>query len=290
MSIHLNRFALALLAAALFISTAWEHAGIAADKKPAAPREIDIRVAQHKAWDNTPERVRAILASAAQELWVYFPDRSLKPILVEPNGGPIVLFERGSSGEYRVQLDTGANLWSQWVFQFSHEFGHILSNYDSVRHKNKWFEETICETASLFVLQRLADTWSKDPAPANWKKFAPSHRSYAEDRITKARLPKGMTLAQWFAVNEKDLARTGVDRERNTTVATVLLPLFQESPAHWEAIGFLAKAKRGHMESFPEYLKAWQGHCTEKHRPFVAAIARQFAIDLDKVTLPPPKE
>ena len=40
---------------------------------------------------------------------MYFPKRSLKPILVEPLGGPITLFDRGRNGEYRVRLDTGDN-------------------------------------------------------------------------------------------------------------------------------------------------------------------------------------
>ena len=63
----------------------------------------------------------------------------------------------------------------------------------------------------------------------------------------------------------------------------------KESPEHWEAIASLARAKKGHGESFPEFLKAWQGQCPEKHRPFVAALARRFGLDLDKVKLIPPK-
>ncbi len=261
-------------------------------KKAEAPkrRELDIRPVEHKACGNNKDNVRAVLASAANELWVYFPDRSLQPILVEPLGGPITLYDRGRNGEYRVRLDTGDNLWAQWSFQFAHEFGHILSSYDEVRHRNKWFEETVCEVASLFVLRRLADTWGKEPSPGHWKRYAPALRKYAEDRIGKAGLPEGQTLAKWYEANDRQLRRTGEDRERNTLVAVQLLPLFQKSPEHWEAITWLAKAKKGHGETLAEYLKAWQANCPEKHKPFVADIAAKFGIDLGTVKLSPPTE
>ncbi|MBY0524121.1 MAG: hypothetical protein K2R98_12020 [Gemmataceae bacterium] len=272
---------LAMLAVSLATSL-----GPAADEKKAdapKPRELDIRPVTHDAWGNSKETVRDILVSTANELWVYFPKRSLNPILVEPVGGPISLYDRGRNGEYRVRLDTGDNLWSQWAYQFAHEFGHILSSYDEVAHQNKWFEETVCEVASLFVLRRMAETWSKDPSPASWKRYAPAHRKYAEARIGKAKLPDGMTLPQWYEANARHLVRTGEDRDRNTLVAVQLLPVFEKTPEHWEAIAWLPKAKKGHSESLPDFLKAWQTACPEKHRAFVAAIAAKFGMDLEKV-------
>jgi hypothetical protein len=278
----LHRMAL-LAVLTIIIADAWPaHA----DEKKADPpkrQELDIRPVSQDAWGNNKEYVRAVLASGADTLWVHFPGRPLPPILVEPQGGPITLYDRGRNGEYRVRLDTADNLWAQWTFQFAHEFGHILSNYDEVRHQNKWFEETICEVSSLYVLRKLADTWARDPSPPNWKRYAPALRKYAEDRIRKATLPEGQTLAQWYEANARQLTRTGEDRDRNTVVAVQLLPLFEKSPDHWEAITWLAKAKKGHGESLAEFLKAWQAQCPAKHRAFVAAVADMFAINLDKV-------
>jgi hypothetical protein len=273
----------AWLTCVLTIVALVSHAS-AADRKAAAPKrqELDIRPVAHDAWGNNKDAVRAILASAGNELWVYFPGRSLKPILVEPLGGPITLYDRGRDGEYRMHLDTGDNLWSQWAYQFAHELAHILSNYDEVAHQNRWFEETVCEVASLFVLRRLADTWAGDPSPGPWKRYAPAFRKYAEGRIAGARLPEGKTLPQWYEIHARHLAKTGYDREKNTLVAVQLLPLFEKAPEHWEAITWLAKAKKGHSESLPDFLKAWQTHCPEKHRAFVAAIAQKLGIDLAK--------
>lgn len=281
-----------LVAAFLVALTTAPPTSGTAEKQAPDPKAtaLDIRPAEHAAWGNSKEHVRAILVSTANELWVYFPRRSLKPILVEPLGGPITLFDRGRDGEYRVRLDTGDNLWSQWAYQFAHEFAHILSNYDEVSHSNKWFEESICEVASLFVLRRLADTWSNDPSSDSWKRYAPGFRKYAEGRIGKAKLPKGMTLARWYEANARQLAKTGYDRDKNSLVAVQLLPFFEKSPTHWEAVTWLAKAKKGHSESFADFLKAWEMQASEKHRPFIAAIAENFAIDLDKIKLPLDKE
>ncbi len=267
------------LLAALLVFAGTAPAIRAEDRPGARPRPLDIRPVEHAAWGNRKENVQAILVSAANELWRHFPDRSLKPILIEPRGGPITLFDRGPHGEYQVRLSTGDNLWSQWVFQFTHEFGHILSNYDTVSHQNKWFEETVCEVASLFVLRCLADTWRESNSPS-WKRYAPAFRKYAEDRIRQAQLPLGQTLPRWYEEHARRLAKTGYDREKNTLVAVQLLPLFEKSPRHWAAITYLARAKKGHSETLPDYLKAWQAHCPEAHRAFVAEVAGKFGIDL----------
>jgi len=103
--------------------------------------------------------VEKVLHSAAVALWPYFAGRTLKPILVEPKGGPITLYRRGPNGEYLVRLNTGDRHWAQHAYQFAHEFGHILANYDEHERRNKWFEESVCEMASLFVLRRMSETW-----------------------------------------------------------------------------------------------------------------------------------
>jgi len=263
--------------------------GPIAAAEPAA-REVDIRPIAHAAWGNRPERVQAILQSAAQEVDRHFGTPLTKPILVEPLGGPITLFDRGPGGEYRVRLDTGDNLWAQWVYQFAHEFGHIRSSFDAVSHQNKWFEETICEVASLYVLRRLAVDWGRDGKPDAWKRYAPALRKYVEARIAKAQLAEDVAFVKWYAAHARDLHRNGYDRDKNNIVAVQLLPLFEKAPEHWAAIWFLAKAKKGHAETLPEFLKAWQAHSPEKHRQFIGEVAQRFDIDLARVTLTPAKE
>ena len=164
----------------------------AADWLPAAGRECGAgRIADKGAGvGHQPRRgavahsedVRRVLQSTAEQFWPYFPDRTLPPILVEPQGGPIVLFQRRPQGEYQVRLNTGNMLWAQHAFQFAHEFTHILCNYDATPHRNKWFEESLCELGSLFALRRMAEVWTVQPPYPNWKSYAKALGDYAGER------------------------------------------------------------------------------------------------------------
>ena len=158
---------------------------------PTGPRRLIIRPAPKAPWDASLRDVEKVLYSAADELWRYFPERSLPPLLVEPKGGPIVLFRRGPEGEYYVRLNTGNTYWSQYAFQFAHEFGHVLCGYREGERCNKWFEESLCETASLFALRGMSLTWKSDPPYPNWKSYAPALRDYAKSGWTARRCPRG---------------------------------------------------------------------------------------------------
>jgi hypothetical protein len=242
--------------------------------------KLTIRPLDEKAWKCGIADVEKVLYSSAGELWRYFPERQLPVIEVRAKGGPIVLYERGPKGEIRVRLDTGENLWAQMAYQFAHEFTHILCCYDEKHRETKWFEESLCELASLFALHRMAETWKTRPPYSNWKSYAPSLAKYADERIAKAKLPEGKTLAQWYAENAEALRKDATDRPRNCIVAGVLLPLFENQPEAWAAVEYLNTEPFPGPYTFAEYLKAWQGHSPEKLRPFVARIGKEFGVEL----------
>jgi hypothetical protein len=239
--------------------------------------ELDIRPNPKADWQADPENVKVVLESAAQTLMRHFPERKLAPIVVEPRGGPIVLYERGPEGEYRVRLDTGETYWSQYAFQFAHEMGHILSDYREHPHRNKWFEEAICETASLYALREMAKTWKTDAPYDNWRGYAPSLAAYAQERIDSAQLPQGKSLAAWFADHKADLYTSSTNRELNLIVAAQLLPLFEAEPPRWEAIGWLNAADSTKSQTLAEYLADWERSSPERHRAFIRQIAARFA-------------
>jgi hypothetical protein len=214
-------------------------------------------------------------------LWAYFPASTLPPILVEPQGGPVVLYRHGPNGEYLVRLNTGDRLWAQHAFQFAHEFAHILANYDQHERCNKWFEESLCELASLFVLRRMAETWKLRPPYANWRDYAPALAAYADDRLRSARLPAGQTLDQWYRENEPRLRQEPCLREKNTVVAAALLPQFEKQPQSWEAITWLNDGTAHGARTFARYLGDWHARVPEKHRPLVRQLAREFGIEIE---------
>ena len=250
-----------------------------AQEKAAASKPLDIRPAE-KGWGVDGEVPKRVLDAAASELWKFFPDRELKPILVEPTGGPITLFARGPKGEFQVKLATGDTYWAQYTFQFAHEFCHILCGYDEDPHRHKWLEETFCEIASLFVLRRSAETWKTKPPYAHWKDYAKSLAAYADERIKASPLPAGKTLADWRRDHADALAKNATDRAKNNVAAVQLLPLFEKEPEQWASVAWLNTEKLDEATTFEQYLSAWHKNCPEKHRGFVKKIAKALAIEI----------
>lgn len=57
---------------------------------------------------------------------------------------------------------TSLNHWAQYIYQLSHELTHYVirqykENKDSII---KWFEETLCEAMSLYILRQSSVKWS----------------------------------------------------------------------------------------------------------------------------------
>ncbi len=231
-------------------------------------------------WKADIQDVQHVLTSAAAELWRYFPERSLPPIIVAPQGGPIVWHRRGLNGEHYVQLGTGGAFWNQYAYQFAHEFCHILCGYRDDDQSNKWLEESLCELASIFAMRRMAETWAKTPPYPNWRDFAPTHRRYADERLKLGALPPDTTFAAWFGQNEAAMRKEPCLREKNSFVAAALLPLFEKQPEHWAAVTWLNAKPVREPRSLEQHLAAWRANCPEKHRPFITEIATVFGISL----------
>jgi len=53
------------------------------------------------------------------------------------------------------------------------------------------------------------------------------------------RLPAGVNLGDWLHVNEPCLRVNPLQRTLNDLVAVELLPLFQETPEHWQAVRYM---------------------------------------------------
>jgi len=247
------------------------------EKSPLQP--LDIRV-DDESWGQGQRDIQRVCQSAAMELWRSFPGRRLPPIIVSrSHDGPIVLTRRLENGEYQVRLDSQGTYWCQFAYQFAHEFCHIMCNYDEDEHANKWFEESLCEMASLYVLRRMSESWKTSPPYPNWKDYAPHLKSYADNRIKDSRLPPDITLAQWYGENAAQLYAGATQREKNQIVATALLPLVEEEPGRWEAVAYLNATKGFKNQSFKEYLQGWEYFVPRQHKPFVRRIATMLDAD-----------
>jgi len=225
-------------------------------------------------WKGASEAdVREVCLSAANSIWPNAYDRQLKRIDVTNDaGGPIVYFKRGTEGAYRVKLDTGETYWSQYAFQFAHEFCHILCHYREGDRANLWFEETLCEMASLYALREMGKSWETDPPYSNWKGYRHKLTAYAQDRIDKHQLADDVDVAVWLKENLPELRKNPTDRDKNSAVAIELLPIFEADPEAWGALAFLNKNRDKGAIPFADHLRLWEAECPEPYRKHVRAI------------------
>lgn len=247
----------------------------------AAPAQ-EIRVREGQWGDASTADIRKVLESTAAVLLRHFPGRTLAPIEVSRGmESPITLYKKGPKGETLIRLNVEGTHWAQFAFQFAHEMGHVLCRHDEHESKeNKWFEEMLCEVASIFALRRMGEEWRERPPYPNWKDYAKSLTAYADDRLRKAALPKGRTLAEWFPSVEPAMRANAELRENNTKVAAALLPLFEEEPGRWETVGSLPPGKSMEPRTLLQYLADWREAAPGKHRPFIKTLARQFGLEL----------
>ena len=209
--------------------------------------------------------VQAVLNSASEELLDAFgrpPDASIRVGWWSQD--PRVFDDHRP---YEIRINVRDTYWSQYVYQFSHELCHVMTNFDRYKeHRHKWFEESLCELASLFVLHRLAEAWVENPPPDihGASEFAPHHGTYAERIEEKYRLPPGCDLPGWLAANIEAMEADPYRRERNGAVAITLLDRFRDEPSLWVDCGWLNHWDVHTDVTFPDYLESWIA-CLHRH-------------------------
>lgn len=233
------------------------------------------------------ESIETVLYSVADELLSRLPKNLSVPIVVtHTDKNPVALYERGPNGEYQIRLHAKGENWHLYVYEFAHELCHILSNYEEnaapgTSRYNQWFEETLCETASLFVLKNLAETWEEAPPEPQWAEASKKLRRFFDHLLTEGhrQLPPHTPLVSWLNDNEDRLREDPYLRDKNEVVANLLLPLFQESPQNWEALHYLNLDPNDARDSLSEYLRHWYQNAPLGHKRFVAGILALFKLD-----------
>lgn len=226
--------------------------------------------------------IHQVLNSATRQIWPHAHQERLHSIKVDRSRtGPIVLFRRGTKEEYLVRLDTKGKFWCQYAFQFAHEFGHIICGYKRGNRSNLWFEETLCETVSLFTLQGMTEEWRISPPFPAWETYGKEFAKYAQNRIKKYRWTDNQSLAQWYTQNRDNLEQDPANRVRNVRLAGQLLPFFKEDPSLWGACAFINEDKSDQKRSFSTYLRDWKKNSpVMTYKKFVSQLALKFGIIL----------
>jgi hypothetical protein len=206
--------------------------------------------------------------------------RAYAPFLIQNDvSGPITLYRRGENGEYIIRVNTRDRAWAQLAFQFAHELCHVLCNYRDAHNPQLWFEETLCECASLFALRRMAQIWKTKPPYPNWKPYSSALADYAAERLAvhNTELESAQEI---FERNRDKLEESGTNREINNRLAAKLLPLFEAEPDGWESLQYLNKGQPDENLDFEVYLRRWHRRAPDSQKKFVEKVAGVFGFNL----------
>ena len=192
-----------------------------------------------------------------------FGRRLLAPIEFRQESPPRILY-RLKDGHRVIQLNTSGTEYRQYTYQFAHELGHMLTNFhlsEGVR-KFQWFEETLAELASYYVLSEFV----KQPPSIGgytgqqWQNYLKANYTRLEKELKKSQgLAIDDPIAPWFPRNEHRLMNDSTMRDINWWMAWHMYPYFKHSPeVFWQACGQLNTWDIEHNENFKEYLDSWE--------------------------------
>ena len=254
-----------------------------------APDRLVIRVVGEN-WGNVDRQdIEAALYSVADALTPASGGRARTVVVAPTSQAPAVLYDHGEGGEYLVQLRARDANWNLYVYEFAHEYCHIVANYDrrTGSGRNQWFEESLCETASLYALKTLAETWQAAPPSKGTAAGSRQLRWFydllmAEDH---RHLPAA-GFGTWLRDNEDELRHDPYRRRLNEVVAARLLPLF-ENRGSWQALASLNLDPSDGDCDFDAYLDHWYGSAPVAEKAIVAAIRHALRRESAALVLAP---
>jgi len=146
---------------------------------------------------------------------------------------------------------------SQYIYQYAHELGHVLSNHEDRKlQRFAWFEETLSELASLHALR------------------ANGRHGYANSRIGEHAAMRAEIneydatgrVSDWYAYAIVQLGQNSTIRELNGAIACELLPHFEADPKLWASVTHINKWN-GRNDDFRSYLDNWRQRLVSRGLP-----------------------
>ena len=233
-------------------------------------------------WGNVKTaEIKAVLASTVSVLLPLSPVLKNKKIKVYSGEfSPKLYYDQNHNGQYLIKLSAKNRYWCQYAFQFSHELGHLICNTKRGSTKNNWFEETLCEAASLYVLEELSKVWTTTPPYWNWRSYGKEFEKYRKERIKQSAYPTNFQISSWWKQNRKLLSQNSNLRKYNLWMAIQLLNLIEKNPkTAWSACEWLNHFKSDQNIKFESYLKNWELACLKREqKQFVQKVADLFGI------------
>jgi len=238
-------------------------------------------------WGETPlHELAEVLRATAETMLDGVPDELLADIRVSVFSwkllpGDIEYGGRAyTSGKvFNVFLKPYSRDWRRYVNVFAHELCHVLDANSSTEEKFRWFEETLCQTASLYSMKQLAERWSKSSHPGrhSYSAYLFEYFRFLYDQPHR-KLKPGRSLAGWFQSYGQSLESRWEDYSKNDLMARRLLPFFDSFQGSWQTLTYLNKIK--HAVDFQDYLRRWRKLVPHEQKAFVESLAMSFGYSI----------
>jgi len=205
---------------------------------------------------------------------------------------------------YEITISAFGAYWCRHVYEFSHEMCHVMINsrkiadyQNSWAYKHSWFDETICEMGSLYVLHKLSDDLANHQNHSMSFTFEPPliPALVFKNHVKNIRIKRpfsGKNPVQWFQKNKHVMENAtltmqkialggGVpenlyERKLQSNFASAILPYFLKEPTLWRELGKLNLWNMISNQEFQDYLNDWEDTCrTQNIDPKVPSILRQ---------------
>lgn len=147
---------------------------------------------------------------------------------------------------HQIYLNIQENYWCQWIYQFAHEYCHHLINgkFTGETTGLTWFEESICELASMFQLSLFYSSWSQSHEEYQTH-YAPSLRDYLDALLSEnPRLLSSASHPGWLQSWDSTLSGPESHQDYYNVIATKMFPLFVEHPYLWKIILHLGDSRQ----------------------------------------------
>lgn len=165
----------------------------------------------------------------------------------------------GNASEHKIHLSSEGLVWDKHTYQFAHEYCHHLINIELIGNRIGafWFEETICELASLYCLAKNAQLWKTNPPNPGLVYYASAFSDYYNKTINRKEVPKSiLSVSDFIKENILELEKPEYERGMYTYIAKGIIDIFINYPSLWNIILFFNKTnyQSEHYNGFDSFL------------------------------------
>ena len=250
--------------------------------------DLDITVKYNRGWGDAPtSNIKKLCENVLLHFQEQFReehkiDGKLK--IVYRAEGPIAFYRSyfgGAADEYQVGLTVTDTYWAQFSYQFGHELCHVLTDHERItkNNPNKWFHEALCELGTLWVIQRMGETWAYRAPYPNWVGWRHNLTNYANDLANRAEVDYTGTGAEWLEQWENTLREedNAFSYARVSQLSYKFLPIFEEHPEAWNIIRQMPAT----TSKMAQYMKDWHRRVDSEDKHYVEEMADIMGISVD---------